>query len=155
MESRMMTDWIDIRNKPSNVTFKVDKNKIMTEWTKQMGHEIPIRVCGPCGRKTIMTDEEVMFIPMTHGLLHCCKANKEDLPPENSVRYKAMHLVNHGEEVFRLTEKGIEDGKVIICTSCQTNLKYGKRVNKPPINTFAHYDLGKIPSYLEKLNFAE
>ena len=66
-----------------------------------------------------------------------------------------MHLVKHGEDIFKLTEKGIENGKVIICTTCQDNLKYAKRIKKLPVSAFAHYDLGKIPSHLTKLTFGE
>ena len=155
MESRLMSNWTDVRHKPTNLTFDIDKDEIMNQWKQQMGHDVPIRVCGPCGKKTFMTDQELLLLPITHDLLKCCKARNADLPDEKSLRYKAMHLMKHGKDTFRLTDKGFENGKVVICNSCQSNLKYAKRVNKPPVNTFAYYDIGKIPPALKKLTFAE
>ena len=155
MEGRLMSNWPNTNDKSLKLPFQTNTQKIMSEWQQHMGHDVPIRVCGPCGRKIFMINEDATMLPITHELLQYCKAKQTELPPENSLRYAALHLVKHGKNIFRLTEEGIENDKVIICQTCHTNLKYAKRTKKPPINTFAHYDIGKIPSHLKKLTFGE
>ena len=88
-----------------------------------------------------MNDEDIVLLPLTHDLLQCCKVKQNELPSENSLRYAALHLVKHGKDTFRLTDKGMQNDKVIVCQTCQNNLKYAKRTKQPPINSFAFYDL--------------
>ena len=93
-----MSSCEDVRKKPSNMSINVDTTKMLHEWKKQMDHEVPIHACGPCGRKIFITDEDLILMPFTHKLLKCCKANKQDLPTTNGLRYKSLHLVKHGTD---------------------------------------------------------
>ena len=55
-----------------------------------------------------------------------------------------------------MCEKGILTGdKLLICKQCSGTLKYAAKTKKVPIHALAHYDLGKKPSGLVRLNLGE
>ena len=147
----------DPRLQPDNVSFIVNKTEMLTEWKEHMKHSVPIETCATCGRLIILTEVKHHLLPITSKLLNCCKADQNELPPKDSRRYKALHLVELNNEIFKLCQQGIKGERVIVCNACRSNLVYSKKTGVAPINTFAHYDLGKMPDSpdLPKLTFGE
>ena len=142
----------DTRRAPKPNMPSTDQAGILSEYIAATGHDVAIKVCGPCGKRAPMNDKEFRMLPFTHKTLQLTRADKKKLPAKNSVPWKAKHLVQHKNHFYHLAQEGVANGKVIVCTSCDTAAQ-GKK--KPPIQFFAHYDVGIIPSYLPKLSYAE
>ncbi len=154
----------DARKEPKNLVEPINEKQIFDEWKKSMNINAPIRICGLCGRRDIMTTEyvnkntpyEYKIVPAS-SLPNCFKADKDKLPPKNSAIYKAKHLVEIGDHIFKLVKEGIEGDQVTICNICQPALEYANNKSKPPQQTVAYYDCGRIPEELRKfpLNVVE
>ncbi len=145
----------DPTKEPKNLIQPINRKAILEKWTQYMDPNAPIHVCGMCGRRDIMTKEDIDYKLIPANSLHICKANEKDLPPEGSARRQVMNLVKIGDELFHFVAEGVKDDKVIVCSTCSSALQYANDHKKPPMHTIAHYDLGKIPSTLPYLNLTE
>ena len=145
----------DPRNQLKDIAFTVNEQKLLDDWKENMSHDVSFGICATCGRQLIKTEGEYQIISMTNKLLQCCKVEKSKLLDKNSIKYKSLHLVKaENGDIFRLCDEGINGDQVTICKVCSANLVYASKTKKPPIHTFAHYDLGKMPK-LPKLTFGE
>ena len=97
----------DPRSLPKDISFSVNNKKLLAEWMQNMNHDVSIKTCGTCGRQVVMTEGEYHLLPSTSKLLSCCKADGSELPPRNSLKYKALHLKELNNEIFKLSDKGI------------------------------------------------
>ena len=149
----------DVRIRPNEVCTNIGKKEMLDQWKQDMKHDVSIQTCAVCGRQVLMVNGEFAWLAITSSLLLCCKADKNDLPPKNSIKYKSLHLVERENgDIFKLCPKGVIADKVLACTVCHSTLKYATKTKKPPIHTIAHYDLGKKPTKdfdLKKLTFGE
>ena len=147
----------DPRQEPSDVSFNVNKQEIIKEWRQNMDHNAPIGVCGTCGCVIIKVDDEFDVMSINNKVFQMFKADKQRLPPKDSVKYESLHLKEfQNGDIFKMCEKGIIDcDKVLICKLCSGTLKYAVKRRKLPIHTIAHYDLGKKPTGLVRLSLGE
>ena len=148
---------LDPRKEPNDVNFDIDKEEIIQQWKQHMGHNIPIVVCALCARLILKVGGECSTNLITNKVFEMFKADKAVLPNENSLRYKSKHLVKLANgDIFKMHPKGIIEGKkVMVCKKCDGTLKYAKKSRKVPIHTIAHYDVGRKPKNLKKLNLGE
>ena len=150
------TNVKDSRIQPNDISFTVDKEQLMEDWNKNMKHNVSIGTCATCGRQIPLTEGQHHALRSSSRLLQCCRADEESLPSKDESLYKYLHLVEINNDIYKLCEKGIkkEKDEITVCDKCHGNLIYAARSKKPPINTFAHYDVGKMPK-LKKLTFGE
>ena len=147
----------DPRKQPK-LQFQINKDEIINNWKQNMRHNIPIKICGTCGRQVIETQGQYHMISINSKKLQIFKVDetKDVLPPKNSIKYQHLHLTEMPNgDIYKVCQQAVYNDKIGICNVCNTKLSYKKSKEIAPKHTFAHYDLGKANSNLKKLTFAE
>ena len=145
----------DVRICPTDMTFKVDVENMINRWKAEVGHDVDIRVCGACNARDIMTEGEYRQIPITHNYLKICIL-KEELP--SKVFRDGKHIVRHNNIDYKINPEAFiaQSALVTLCLVCFIDLKSAFQFKKEaPKHTIAYWDLGRVPSYVPKLNAAE
>ena len=145
----------DTRICPTDMSFDVDVQNMIDRWKAEVGHDVDIRVCGTCNARDIMTEGEYRQIPITHNYLKVCILERE--LPSNVIR-DGKHIVRHNDIDYKINPKAfnVESAQVTLCIVCFIDLKSAFQFKKEaPKHTLAYWDLGRVPSYVPKLNAAE
>ncbi len=147
---------------PHDICRNCYSKKMLGKWNKFMNYDVPIKICAPCGSQIVMSDKEYSTLSFKNKYFNCCKVKTTDeLPAKNSIKYKALHLysIKNSQteeiEIYKFASQCIENNKVIVCPTCMNSLKTAAETQVPPKHTFAHYDIGKIPSHLPDLTLGE
>eukprot|EP01084_Bolivina_argentea_P113069 201603_1 len=107
----------DPTKEPKDLVTQINRKKIYDDWKEAMDINVPIRICGLCGIQDIMTKNEYDTICIAN-LSNIWKADKKEIPPKNSVAYEARHLVQIGDDIFKLVKEGIEGDQITLCNTC-------------------------------------
>ena len=143
----------DTRVCPKDFAWTYNAQQIINRWKLEVGHDTPIRVCGVCGIRDIMTDSECISLPITHNYF---KKFLFTGTITGALR-QVMHLLEYDGLTYRLADEALDsiDHKILVCSVCINDLKYARRTNKLPIQSIAYHDLGRFPSNIPKLTSTE
>ena len=149
------------RNEP-NLENTWDEQKIINNWINHMGKNCQIVICATCGKKDILDNANFMEPrDFNSPKLDIFKVDMIKFNKFNSFKQNALHTVDIKGIKYHYCNKGLiyKDNKIDklrICKTCWKALDHIKKSSKPPINTFARYDLGNIEyNNLPKLSYAE
>ena len=130
-----------------------DKN-IYLKWKKEMQQNVNIVVCATCGVKDVWVKDEFVKKHYSNVLFNIFKVNENIFNEYSTTRKNAMHIHEFDGQKYHFASKGVINDEVIVCQICWKSFNYAKYKSKPPINTFAKYDLGNVYN-LPKLSYAE
>ncbi len=144
----------DPKKEPKDLVVSIDEEKILNDWKNAMNHDIPMIICGTCGERDFMIENED-YIRTSVEKLAFFKVKKESIPTNKWILH-ARNLKKIGNDVYKFVKEGVnEDDTINVCKKCKSSFAYAFKHNKYPLHTIANYDLGRIPAWLPTLNITE
>ena len=124
--------------RPTVTTLPVDIQGIIDKFAGHAGHSAPIKVCGVCGIRNIMSESEVKAYPIDHKYIQILKCNEENIT-SNQVRLDCLHIVTVDNEKYHLDIDGFNRStrQVAVCVSCEKTLIYTTSRGRVPRQSYA------------------
>ena len=124
--------------RPTVTTVPVDIQGIIDKFASQAGHNASIKVCGVCGTRNIMTENEVKDYSIDHKYIQSLKCNKESIP-SNQFRLDCLHIITVDNEQYHLDIDGFNRStkQVAVCENCEKSLIYSTSRGKVPRRSYA------------------
>ena len=142
--------------KPEIPPLPLDIQGVIDQFAGYAGHDAPIKVCGVCSVRNIMTDSEVQQYSIDHKFIQSLKCNATQIPSNRSRLACFRHVVVDNER-YNLDVDGFDESlkQVTVCEDCVTSLTYSCPRGKIPRQSIAFWDFGIIPARLPKLSLIE
>ena len=124
--------------RPTIPTLPVDIQGIIDKFAGQAGHNASIKVCGVCGTRNIMTNNEVKEYSIDHKYIQILKCEIENIP-SNQYRLDCLHIVTVDNERYHLDIDGFDRSTklVTVCDNCEKTLLYSSSRGKVPRQSYA------------------
>ena len=111
--------------RPTIPALPVDIQGIIDKFAGYAGHNAPIKVCGVCSVKNIMTNSEVKEYSIYHKYIQTLKCKAEDIPTNQSRLSCLKHVIVDNER-YNLDIDGFNESlkQVTVCEYCEKSLPY-------------------------------